>query len=191
MSYEERILENLGEELYYFLNSIKRENYEEISPKIQCSCGGNIKISAYKCKEDEFLVLKAKCEECNYSTSMIFRPYEENVKRRLFGNEYFLTNPTALIHVSENDLEKIILGLEKGDLEIKFIELDKDPFLEAKLSPIKGTTLYSIYEMGKRKIDTMHIVFIPEEDCRYSLMFLDKDSEKKLTYLPDKEKKIY
>ena len=182
------ILEKVGEEIYYFLNSVGRENYEYIFQKIQCSCGGDIKISAYKYREDESLTLRAKCENCKYSASMIFRPYEDGVKRRLLGNEYFFTHPTALVYVSKYELGKIILGLEKGVLGITFIDLDEGPFLEAKLSPIKGTTLYSIYEMSKREKNNVHVFFEPEKSCRYSLIFLNRDSEKKLVPLQDKSR---
>lgn len=141
-----------------------------------------------KCREDEALTFRAECEECGYSTSMISRPYEDPVKRRLLGNEYFFTSPMALVYVSGDELEKIVLGMEKGLLEITFIDLNEGPFLEATLSPVKGITLYGIYEMSKREKNNVHVFFEPEKSSRYSLMFLNRNSEKKLVPLQDKSR---
>ena len=190
MNEEWELLESVGIELYYFLNSIGKEYYEGVSDRIVSACGRDIKIKAYK-NDNEALFLKAECMpgeecgDCKYSVNMISRPYEDIVKRRSLGYEYFFTYPIVLLYISREELENIILGLEKGFLEITFIDNSAYPFLEAKLSPVKGTTLYGIYEMSKRDEDRVHVFLEPEQNSRYSLMFLSKDSARKLVPLAD------
>lgn len=189
-------IDKIGEELYYLMNLIGEEYYEDSHPYFLSVCGEPVEVRAFKNFEEGYLLLRVECSyECGeicssyFKSLTIHRPYEEEVKRKSLGKEYFFERPAVLLNLFEDELEKTILGVEKGGIDIAFLDLNKGfPYLEVELSSVKGSTLYNISKMAKRSVESVHVFLDPEENSRYSLMFLDKNLEKKLLTLNERRK---
>lgn len=143
-----------------------------------CSCGEPMNVNAVK--NEEFMYYRAICKGCGYKIEGIFRWFEEKEADRKLGNEMFFNVPVYIPLVKKDELQKIIFTLEKGELEIAFIDLNGNPILQGILAPIKGGTLYKIYEFGKVKEEMVNIYFDPLGEVRYSLLCLENALKRKI-----------
>ncbi len=185
---EIREINYLAESVYNFM-AHGNVNYTEIDSDVLgflCGCGSELKIRAYR--KDGEMIWNSECEECKMVYQEIYKPWRGYSCEELdFGKRYSFCEEHK-IHfqiVPKEELQKIILQIDSGGVELRFSDAEKMKTLfETSLSPIKGHTLYYILSRAEmfggnfKDVNEMYISITPYQRASYGILFLDKDVER-------------